>query len=532
MANSDASPPEDSAGDPPRENDAAAGPPGGGQRPDSSPGSRPDSSPDRGERAPDERAPGAPLRPLDPERIGGYRLLGYLGEGGMGIVYSARDATGRLVAIKVVRDEIASDRQFRARFRRESESVQRVPRFCTAEVLHSEPDAERPYLVTEYIDGPSLDEAVAGGRTMEPGELEQLGVNMAAALNAIHGAGVIHRDLKPGNVLLSRVGPRVIDFGISRALGAATTLTVTGQTIGTPSFMAPEQFESGDATPATDIFAWGVVMAFAATGRQPFGGDTPATVGYHVMHREPDLSGLVEPMRSIVAQALRKDPAERPSAQRLLELLGAAGVSGAASQAGQPGMARTAVMSTATRVMSTQGVPGPPGQGQARGRPPGRARRRWAWGLFAGVAAMVTALLLTLVLNPDLLDRYREPELAGHWRGSYGHTYVRVDQDVVRMIYPDHNGRIAGTLDGRLIRGQWAEGSSVPGGWVRFTVGRKNGRLTLTGEWGRGQVAPGEQGQRGWDLERVDGAIPPAIARQLANPALFPPPIEPTPEAS
>ena len=189
-----------------------------------------------------------PLRAHDPRRIGPYDLLGFLGEGGMGVVYVGRGADGRLVAIKVVRPEYARNAEFRARFRREADSAMRVPRFCTAEVLGADTDAEQPYLVTEFIDGPTLEEAVTDAGPLRRGELEQLGVSMAAALRGIHGAGIIHRDLKPSNVLLSRIGPRVIDFGIASALDAAPGLTATGKAVGTPAFMAPEQLGGRGAT--------------------------------------------------------------------------------------------------------------------------------------------------------------------------------------------------------------------------------------------------------------------------------------------
>ena len=266
-----------------------------------------------------------PLRAHDPRRIGPYDLLGFLGEGGMGVVYVGRGADGRLVAIKVVRPEYARNAEFRARFRREADSAMRVPRFCTAEVLGADTDAEQPYLVTEFIDGPTLEEAVTDAGPLRRGELEQLGVSMAAALRGIHGAGIIHRDLKPSNVLLSRIGPRVIDFGIASALDAAPGLTATGQAVGTPAFMAPEQLGGRGATQATDVFAWGGVMAYAATGRRPFGAGPSQTMGYRIVHGEPELHGIEGTLREVIAAALRKEPARRPDTSQLLDTLGVAG---------------------------------------------------------------------------------------------------------------------------------------------------------------------------------------------------------------
>jgi serine/threonine protein kinase len=264
-----------------------------------------------------------PRQPEDPVRYGAYDVLGRLGEGGMGIVYLGRGPDGGLVAIKVVRAELARNPEFRARFRREAQSAQRVPRFCTAEVLGADPDAAEPYLVTEYIDGQTLDQVVKAGGPLQRAELDQLGVSMAAALTGIHAAGVVHRDLKPSNVLLSRMGPRVIDFGIASAVDAVR-LTADGQALGTPTYMAPEQLE-GRPTPASDVFAWGGVMAFAATGRRPFGGGPLPEVAERIMRGEPDLGPLTGPLRDVIRAALAKDQTMRPTPARLLEMLGVSG---------------------------------------------------------------------------------------------------------------------------------------------------------------------------------------------------------------
>jgi predicted Ser/Thr protein kinase len=256
-------------------------------------------------------------------------VLGLLGEGGMGIVYLGRGPDGGLAAIKVVRAELARNPEFRARFRREAQSALRVPRFCTAEVLGADPDAPEPYLVTEYIDGPTLDEVVAAGGPLQRAELDQLGVSMAAALTGIHATGVIHRDLKPSNVLLSRMGPRVIDFGIASAVDAVR-LTADGQALGTPTYMSPEQLD-GRPTSASDVFAWGGVMAFAATGRRPFGTGPLPTVAARIIHSEPDLGGLTGPLRDVINAAMAKDETLRPTSARLLELLGVSGTDPAAA---------------------------------------------------------------------------------------------------------------------------------------------------------------------------------------------------------
>ncbi|WP_084010941.1 serine/threonine-protein kinase [Pseudofrankia sp. DC12] len=277
-----------------------------------------------------------PLAPDDPEQLGDYQLVGRLGEGGMGTVYlgvaGAGTAIGphglegelRLVAIKMIRADLARLPEFRARFLREADVARRVSRFCTAEVLEVvDPPNGPPYLVTEYIDGLTLTRAVLAGGPLRTGDLERLAVSVAAALTAIHGAGLVHRDLKPSNVILSALGPRVIDFGIAQATDAHGVLSHDIQRIGTPAFMAPEQANGQPVTAAADIFAWGGLMTYAGTGVLPFGdGPTPVQL-YRVVHTEPNLDGLGPALRPIVTHAMRKDPADRPTAQELfLQLVG------------------------------------------------------------------------------------------------------------------------------------------------------------------------------------------------------------------
>ncbi|MFY1687244.1 serine/threonine protein kinase [Plantactinospora sp. WMMB782] len=266
-----------------------------------------------------------PLRSTDPSRLGGWELLGRLGEGGMGTVYLARAAgTGRLVAVKMIRYDLAHDAEFRRRFRGEVKRARQVPPFCTAEVLDADPDHDPPYLVAEYVDGPSLATVVTERGPLTPGNLHGLAVGMATALTAIHGAGVIHRDLKPSNVLLPPGSPKVIDFGIARAVAGTGAGTRTDQVIGTVAYMAPERFEpatTGVLTPAADVFAWGAVVAYAGTGRTPFAAETPAATAVRILTQQPDLDGLTGPLRDLVEQALAKDPAQRPSARELLDRL-------------------------------------------------------------------------------------------------------------------------------------------------------------------------------------------------------------------
>ncbi|MEV5573976.1 serine/threonine-protein kinase [Spirillospora sp. NPDC052269] len=262
-----------------------------------------------------------PLGPEDPRDLGPYRLLGRLGRGGMGTVFLGEDASGRRVAVKVINRELASEGPFRDRFRREVTAARQVRRFCTAPVLDAELEHDPLYVVTEYIEGPSLERAVAGRGPLPGSDLEGLAVGVATALAAIHGAGIVHRDLKPANVLLSGTGPRVIDFGIARALDAADGPTRTGQFVGTPSYLPPELLRGEPVTPASDVFSWGCVVAYAGTGSAPFSGGTVPEILYRVVHEPPALDGLDADLRDVVAAALDKDPRNRPTVQELLARL-------------------------------------------------------------------------------------------------------------------------------------------------------------------------------------------------------------------
>jgi len=267
------------------------------------------------------------LRPNEAHEIGGYQLLGRLGEGGMGTVYLAQSPDGTQVAIKIIRDHLLDREEYRLRFRGEVERAKNVPPFCTAEVIDADTDHDPPYLVVEYVDGPSLAEIVRESGPLTGARLHSLGIGVATALTAIHGAGVIHRDLKPGNVLLPRGGVKVIDFGLARDSDTATGITHTDQVMGTVPYIAPERLGgvAGGVTPASDVFAWGAVMVYAATGHTPFGGDTPATTAVRILTEEPNLQGLSGPLVGIVARTLRKNPKDRPTARELLDLLMSAG---------------------------------------------------------------------------------------------------------------------------------------------------------------------------------------------------------------
>jgi hypothetical protein len=265
----------------------------------------------------------SPLFQGDPEWLGPYQLTGRLGSGGMGVVYLAVDPYDRYVAVKLVHADLAVDPEFRDRFRSEVEKARKVPSYSTAEVLDADLDHQPPYLVVEYVDGPSLGEVVDDSGPLSYANLHAMAVGVATALVGIHAAGVIHRDLKPENVLLAPGSPKVIDFGIARAFEATTGHTRTDQMVGTVAYMAPERITGDPAliTASSDIFAWGCVVAYAGTGRTPYNGDTPAATAARILTQPPRLDGLAEPLRSLVARALAKDPAERPTARELLDLL-------------------------------------------------------------------------------------------------------------------------------------------------------------------------------------------------------------------
>ncbi|MFF3299199.1 serine/threonine-protein kinase [Streptomyces sp. NPDC002908] len=266
-----------------------------------------------------------PLEAGEPHTIGAYRLLGRLGAGGMGRVYLGRSAGGRTVAVKVVHPHFALDEQFRARFRREVEAARRLGAQWTAPVLDADPDAAVPWVATGYVAGPPLSDAVTRHGPLPEYAVRTLGAGLGEALDAVHAHGLIHRDVKPSNVLLALDGPRLIDFGIARALGATVSLTSTGVSVGSPGYMAPEQIRGQDISGAADVFSLGAVLAYAATGTAPFPGDSSAVLLYKVVHEEPELGELEGELRELVAGCLAKDPAARPAPAELARRLAPAG---------------------------------------------------------------------------------------------------------------------------------------------------------------------------------------------------------------
>jgi eukaryotic-like serine/threonine-protein kinase len=256
-----------------------------------------------------------PLETGDPRTLGRFELLARLGEGGQGVVYLGR-GTGpgeERVAVKVLRSTV--DASVLQRLARELDAIHKVQPFVTARVIEASAEGERRYIVSEFIDGPSLQERVDTRGPLPEGDLQRLAVGTATALTAIHGAGVVHRDFKPANVLLGPDGPRVVDFGIARLIDAAT---MTSGLIGTPSYISPEQLSGARPTSAVDIFAWAVTMIFAATGHPAFGGDTVVAVMHRILNEQPDVSGVPPSLLPVIRQCLSKDPSQRPTARDLL----------------------------------------------------------------------------------------------------------------------------------------------------------------------------------------------------------------------
>ncbi|MFJ8924127.1 serine/threonine-protein kinase [Streptomyces sp. NPDC102415] len=344
------------------------------------------------------------LRGGDPAEIGGYPLEARLGSGGMGTVFLARTSSGRPVAIKLIHQQFAGDEEFRIRFRQEVAAARRVSGAFTAAVVDAAPEAEQPWMATTYIEGHTLAQHIAANGPLDGAELRRLAIGLAEALRDIHRVGVVHRDLKPSNVVLSPEGPRVIDFGISRAADQQT-LTMTGRVIGTPPFMSPEQLQAPRGVgPRSDVFSLGTLLVYSATGHGPFDADSPYMTAYQVVHEEPSLGAVPTALRAVVESCLDKEPEGRPSADELLVLLRDLPADLGGTEAGGAGAGRTRDMITqhdvAARATPAPSAPaiGPPGAGaegtgtessgtQDTGTALGRRlRSRWRPVLAAAVA--------------------------------------------------------------------------------------------------------------------------------------------------
>ncbi|RST17302.1 serine/threonine protein kinase [Streptomyces sp. WAC05374] len=256
------------------------------------------------------------LRREDPRVVGSFRLHRRLGAGGMGVVYLGSDRRGQRVALKVIRPDLAEDQEFRSRFAREVSAARRIRGGCTARLVAADLEADRPWFATQYVPGPSLHDKVAEEGPLSAADVAAIGAALSEGLVAVHEAGVVHRDLKPSNILLSPKGPRIIDFGIAWATGAST-LTHVGTAVGSPGFLAPEQVRGAAVTPATDVFALGATLAYAAMADSPFGHGSSEVMLYRVVHEEPQLHGVPDALAPLVRACLAKDPEERPSTLQL-----------------------------------------------------------------------------------------------------------------------------------------------------------------------------------------------------------------------
>ncbi|MEU9855395.1 bifunctional serine/threonine-protein kinase/ABC transporter substrate-binding protein [Streptomyces sp. NPDC047974] len=338
-----------------------------------------------------------PLHRSDPSAVAGHRLLGRLGAGGMGVVYLARTPGGALAAVKVIRAEHAADPAFRERFRREARTAERITGRWVVRVLGADPEAREPWLATEYVPGPSLAEAVALHGPLPEPAVRAFGARLADALADLHAAGLVHRDVKPANVLLALDGPRLIDFGIARTAGA-TALTATDAMIGTPGFLAPEQARAagaGEVGPPADVFALGCVLAYVLTGERPFGTGTVAAVVYRTVHQEPELDAVPASLRPLVAACLAKDPDARPTAGAVRDALGGTGgPTGALLPAGLPAL----IAERSARVLD---LPVPEPTALVPAEPPrGPSRRRLVIGGSAALVAGAGALTAWLATRP------------------------------------------------------------------------------------------------------------------------------------
>ncbi|MDX3111460.1 serine/threonine-protein kinase [Nonomuraea angiospora] len=346
-----------------------------------------------------------PLVEDDPRRLGSYDIVGRLGEGGQGVVYLGRAAGGEPVAVKLLHRGLLTDSRERNRFLREVELAQRVARFSTAPVLHADLAGRRPYIVSEYVPGPSLHDLVTVEGPRRGAALDRVAISTATALAAIHRAGILHGDFKPGNILMGPEGPVVIDFGVARALDAPGT-TSTGSVMGTPSYLAPEQLGGLPVTEAADIFAWGVTMVFAASGRAAFGTDSTPAVINRILNKEPEISGLAGTLLELVTASLSKDPGERPRADDLVARL----TSPTALPSPSALAASSALPSPSPLPPSPSASPSPtalpsPTASPASAalsspaRPPKARRRRTAIMAAAGVAAAALIVTGGLLIN-------------------------------------------------------------------------------------------------------------------------------------
>lgn len=415
-------------------------------------------------------------------RIGPYVLLGQLGGGGMGDVYLGRSRGGRLVAVKVVRPHLAKDPEFRRRFAVEVAAARRVGGFYTAMVVDADTTADAPWLATAYVPGPSLQEAVDAHGPLPAGTVAALGAGLAEGLTAIHSHGLVHRDLKPGNVIFAEDGPRIIDFGIARALDAATRLTAQG-VIGTPAFMSPEQVTDGEAGTESDVFSLASLLVHAVTGRAPFGGGTTFAVLHRLIHEEPDLTGVPPTLADLLVPCLRKEPARRPTAPQLLERFAAATESYTPAARRNPDQITTMIVErgalAATWLMDEPGVAraevNEPGAGRAEVNGPGAGRTP------VGEPGRHPVPVGEPVVDPAPGDGRLRGALLAEAADAMGALYARrVSADrIVPVTLPTLPGELARADRVTVIRWHRRPGDTVAAGETLLSVtdGRQRARV-------------------------------------------------------
>lgn len=374
-----------------------------------------------------------PLHRDDPKSVGGYKLVDRLGAGGMGVVYRGRSRSGRDVAVKVVHAQYAEDAVFRTRFRQEIEAVRRVSGAFTAPVVDADPEAARPWMATQYVPGRSLAQRIRERGELRGAELRQLALGLVEALREIHRAGVVHRDLKPANVLMAEDGPRVIDFGISRA-AENHTLTETGQMIGTPPFMSPEQLtDARTVGPASDVFSLGALLVYATTGRGPFDADSPYLTAYRVVHDQPVLDGVPQPLRAVLERCLAKEAADRPGLDQLAQEFAT--------------VLPEADAGDAETVTLRRDVPGPARPARTAAAPDadpsGRGGRvRPLWAATGTVAALVLGLTAYLLIGPGQAES--QDTLPDGWRPWQTTVHETAARGAKNPLVEDDSGTDSG----------------------------------------------------------------------------------------
>ncbi|MFE7767029.1 serine/threonine-protein kinase [Streptomyces sp. NPDC057438] len=421
-----------------------------------------------------------PARPGDPSRIGPYRIVGRLGAGGMGTVHAGVASDGTRVAVKVIHPQQAQEPEFRARFAREVALSSRVTGPYLIPLLAADTDAATPWLATAYVPGPTLDQHVHERGQLSDGSLYAFAAATAQALAAIHAVGVVHRDVKPQNVILTPVGPRVLDFGIAHA-SDGTSVTRTGVMTGTPGWISPEQYRQGTAGPAGDIFAWGALVAYAATGRLPFGAGAPDVVAFRVMSGEPDLDGVATSLRPILETALSKEPADRPAATEVARLCGAL----LASQATQ--VVGIDALPTQAGDVVAQLWDVPAGEDPVWQVPPGRSARRRV-GAVVVAAAVIGALAggVTALMRDTAEDGNRVSSASPSASAGSGPQSVKTGEAGTAA----ERGKVVS--DGAASAVSWAEARTAQG-QDEHDVARSvlHDQGVLSGEMSDVQLVPG-----------------------------------------